>query len=149
MTEAIQAIARAVGETGCYYLATIIGCSFHGGPKDVDVLALFPKALEAGVCDSTCFMKDPAKLAEMLTDRKWQVLKAGTGHELGVSYCIKPGEFEIIRYQRTPDKGETLDDCAHFVYGDGSGKCYIDPYGHSRCVAEGWVVSRRIFRPID
>lgn len=140
-----QRRALAVGKTGCLFLV-LLGIAEEAGAGPRDILATFDMAARRGLVGNDCFMRDPAGFMAILCGGTWTYRKAGPGHELPLDYKCQPGEFDIVRYQRTPGPGETEDDCAHFVRGDGRGTLTVggDPMGASKTVAEGHVVSRRI-----
>jgi hypothetical protein len=94
-------------------------------------------------------VNDAGQLLSVLTSQGWTCHKAGPGHELPLDYVCKPGEREILRYERPAELGDTAStDRAHFVTGDGKGVLIWDPYGDSRTVKVGKVVSKRIFRRV-
>lgn len=154
MLAEVQAIAYAVGKTGCYYLSTL-GVSESAGGAVKDPLETFIWAKKQGILKDDAYMLDPAKLVSALVGGKWVVLKAGNGNDssgsqyaLPLDYRCRKDEFEVLRFQRNSGPGETVDDAAHFVQGDGNGNVLFDPWGDSKTVREGWLVSRRIFRKI-
>jgi hypothetical protein len=134
-----QRVAASIGESGCYFLS-ILYFAEALTRQAVDALVAYQSALDAGYIDSECFVKDPAKLMQMLTGSRWMVRKAGPGHELPLDYALKAGELEILRYERRGN--------AHFVVGSGRGTVAFDPYGVSATVMSGQMVSRRIFTKI-
>ena len=80
-----------------------------------------------------CFINSPDTLLRILG---WPAKYTGV-HE-GPEYECKDDEVEILRFE--------LGNQSHFVVGDGNGRVTYDPMGVSKTVAEGRLVSKRIFR---
>lgn len=143
MTYGVQKIAKALGESGCYFLslckiAEVIAGVFF------DPIHEAAEAIEAGTMGPDCFIKDAGAVVSALTRERYIVFKAGPGHALPLYYVLAPGEREILRYERpNPAGGEPL---AHFIVGDGIGRPSWDPWPESLAVSEGRLVSRRIIR---
>lgn len=138
VTPAPQKAAVKIGEAGCYFLS-ILNIAEAETCIPFDAFAAYHSFTRTGVVRDDCYVLDAGKLMSRLTQRKYDCIKAGPGHELPGDYILRPGEREILRYE--------LNGEAHFVVGDGAGRVAFDPYGESRTVAEGRLVSRRIFRP--
>jgi len=135
----IQAAAAAIGENGCYFFSLGKAVGFEG-----DMLEEYRAAVASEALSATCFVNDAAKILAQLTGSRWDVVKAGPGHPLPLTYCPRPGEREILRFERPdPEGGDPL---AHFVLGDGQGRCLWDPWGESETVRVGIIVSKRILR---
>lgn len=143
MTFGIQKLAKALGETGCYFfsilrLAEMEQALFHDPLYEAEI------ALSEGTMGADCFVKDAGRLLSSTTRQRWMCLKAGPGHDLPIDYALKPGEREILRFELfvAPDSPPL----AHFVVGNGRNQVEWDPWPESRTVASGRLVSRRIFR---
>ncbi len=134
-----QRAAASIGESGCYFLS-ILYLAEATTRRAVDALHVYQLAVTAGLIDGDCFVKDAGGIMTLLCDEKWECVKAGPGHPLPLDYSLKAGELEILRFE--------LGGLAHFVVGRGRGTVAFDPYGASRTVAEGKMVSRRILRKI-
>jgi hypothetical protein len=143
MIFAPQRAAAALGKGGCYVL-----CIFRWVEKlmaiEINPLNEFVRAVERERVAPDAYVNMADILMADFTGGTWEVLKAGDGkdsrgrpYDLPLSYQCKPGELEIDRYEV---EGETD---GHFIHPDG-----WDPYGESRAVREGRLVSKRIFRRI-
>lgn len=140
MTYGVQKIAKALGESGCYFLSllkiaeSIAGCF-------VDPIMEASEAIESGMMRMDCFVQDPARIMMHVTRQRFEVIK------MSPDYKPMPGEREILRYERPdPAGGEPL---AHFVVGDGQGRCAWDPWPESLTVAQGTLISKRIIRRVS
>jgi len=141
--EAPQRAAAALGKGGCYVL-----CIFRWAEKvagiAVDALAEFARAVGRECVYADGYVRQADVLLSSLAGGTWRVLKGGDGldsygkpYDLPLSYQPAPGELEIDRYEIAGEAG-------HFVLPDG-----WDPYGESRAVRDGRLVSKRIFRRIN
>lgn len=150
----IQKWALRVGKTGCYYLC-ILDIASDEHVAGIDVLAYAPLALSTGWIDIEMTMLRPDLVLGQLTGRRWQVLKAGPGHELPLDYELKPNEYEILRFERPLAPGERkTNETAHFNRGKGFGpmdktRILWDPFEGSLAVTAGKIVSRRIIRRLS
>lgn len=150
MRQGIQRTALAVGRTGCYLLS-VLSLAEELGAGPVQPLQLFDAFFSRGWIGEDAFMQAPAEILGFLTGRRWWVKKAGPGHELALTYELKPGEYEILRFERDPRPGEAPSaDTAHFVRGTGVGpfdarRILWDPFPGSQAVTAGRLASRRIF----
>lgn len=140
MTEAPQRAAAALGKGGCYVLC-ILKLAERLTGRLLDPLLEFVDAFNRGRVDCAAFVWQAGALLADFTGGAWVVLKAGDGadsmgraYDLPLSYVAQLGELEIDRYELEGAPG-------HFVIADG-----WDPWGDSRAVREGRLVSRRIFR---
>ena len=149
MIDRIQAKMLATGRTGCYYLcaADVAEC-FLG--RAVDPIEAFSFLVNKGAMNDECYMRYPDKVMELFTGLKWKVIKAGPGHPLPLNYQCRGLEWEVLRYERPKLKDMSDDDCVHFIRGDGTGLPLPggDPMGASQVVAQGKLVSKRIFRQV-
>jgi hypothetical protein len=143
MTFGIQKLAKALGESGCYFFS-ILRIAELEGRLSHDPLYEAEIAMAEGTMGADCFVRDAGRLLSSATRDQWTCLKAGPGHELPIDYQIKPGEREILRFELfiAPDSPPL----AHFVAGNGRSQVEWDPWPESRTVASGRLVSRRIFR---
>jgi hypothetical protein len=138
---AVQCVAALIGRWGCYFLCILRLAEKLLG-KMLDPFHLYVLAVQSHYMRENCFLDFPGGLLGALAGGRWRVLKAGDGldsagnaYDLPLAYVLQPGELEIDRYE-VP--GETE---GHFIDVDG-----WDPYGDSRTVRDGRLVSRRIFR---
>ncbi len=130
-----QKIMETLGKSGCYFLA-IVHLAEDIMKRTFDALQVFLAAIKLGYVKEDCFITMPEKMLEMLTENRWTVMKADKDAP------IIGGSYEILRFERTDPSGTY----PHFVVGDGMGKVAWDPYGDSRTVREGKLISKRIFR---
>ena len=141
-----QRVMAAIGKAGCYVL-----CIIRHAEKlrdcDFSPLAEYGSARMLGFMREDCYVWSAGKLLGHLAGGAWIVLKAGDGldsagkpYDLPLAYVLQPGELEIDRYEIAGDA-----DSSHFVVGDGV-TVEWDPYGDSRTVRLGHLVSKRIFR---
>ena len=145
MIAAVQCVAAFIGKWGCYFLC-ILRLAEKALGKFLDPFHFYILAVHGRFMRENCFLDDPAGFLSSLVGGRWIVLKAGDGadsagrlYDLPLSYVPQPGEFEIDRYE-VP--GETE---GHFIVGDGVTVDW-DPYGKSRTVKDGKLISKRIFR---
>ena len=130
-----QKIFSILGEGGCYFLS-IVHLAEHVTSKYIDAFAVFLLAMGNGMVKDDCFVADPGAVLSFLTQEVWSASKEAAG------YQCKPGELEVLRYEW--QEVSTLH--GHFVAGNGWGAVEYDPYGTSLTVANGKMVSKRIFR---
>lgn len=130
-----QLIAKRLGASGCYFLSIVYLCEKQTG-KQIDVIALYDKALSSGWIEADCFVAKPAELCSYLLGGK---AKVSVRHET-MNYKPKTNEMEITRYEYK-NTGTTY---AHFVCTK-DGAVIYDPYGASSTVKNGKAVSKRIF----
>jgi len=124
-----------IGAEGCYFLS-IVRAAERLHARYIDAYLAYIHALETQLIEEDCFVNDPAGLLGNLTEGKWSVTKEPA------DYKAKPGEIVILRYERK----EPTKTWAHFVLAstDGS-KVEYDPYGGSKTVKDGVLVSKRVF----
>jgi len=126
-----QTIAKAIGESGCYFLSLL-----HLAGAEDSAIGLYQKAVASKIMGADCFIQDPAAILSMSAGGKWSVR-----HE-PADYQPQSNEMEILRYERKA----TTATYGHFVVGDRHGGVIYDPLDASRTVAEGTLVSKRIVR---
>lgn len=145
MIDGVQKLAKSIGESGCYFLSLCKVAEEIRGVKLGDLLDWADIAMRRGLLGPDCFVLDASGIFALLVIPSPEVVKAGSGHPLPLDYQLKPGEYEILRFERpAPDGGEPL---AHFVVGAGDGKTVAwDPWPNSLTVRDGRLVSRRIIR---
>lgn len=99
---------------------------------------MYYKAVQEGWMTTGCFINSPdAIVNELMKPLPIRVQYTGVHEPPG--YVCGPREYEVLRWERGKDWG-------HFVVGDGSGHVAYDPMGLSETVAQGRLVSKRIFR---
>lgn len=134
------ALIEPIRRWGCYLVSIL----FHIWRKlgymftPAMVNELYDAFIEHGWMTKECKILNPGKIFVYLgmkaryTDR----------HEPADRMCA-PDEIEILYFELDrPDK-PTI---PHFVAGDGQGNIMFDPWGDSRCVREGKLISKRIFK---
>lgn len=150
MIFAPQRACAALGKGGCYVL-----CIFRLVEKlmgiEINPLNEFVRAVERERMAPDAYVNMADILMADFTGGSWAVLKAGDGkdsrgrpYDLPLSYQCKLSDLEVDRYEV---EGETE---GHFVLPDryGTTSPGWDPYGESRAVRDGRLVSKRIFRRI-
>lgn len=153
MKEGIQKVALVTGRVGCYYL-TALEFAERRGAKSLNPLTLFPIFLENKWIGEDAMMLRPHLILGYILGGKWEVFKAGPGHELPMDYVLREGEGEALRWERPLRVGEPRSaETAHFNLGSGMGpfdrsRIAWDSFPGSEAVTMGELVSRRIFRPI-
>lgn len=146
MIDRPQRAALAIGRTGCYFLS-ILAIAEETASFRPDPLVEYAAAVQAKTLGDDCMVLDAGRLMTNVSGIAWACIKAGPGHPLPLDYQTKPGEREILRYERPADPREGPGaEFAHFVVGDGSGCLAWDPWGDSAAVKNGKLVSKRIFR---
>jgi len=126
-----------IGAEGCYFL------SMHRAAEEltahyIDPYETYLKAIALHYMSEDCYVAEPALLMQLMTSVKWAVSKEAS------TYQPEPGEVEIMRFERV----DTSKTWAHFVLGDGTGAVAYDPYGDSKTVRSGALVSKRIYRRV-
>jgi hypothetical protein len=134
MNEPRQKLMEILGADGCYIL-----CIVHLGEQQtrerVDAIPVFLDALEKVHVMRNCLVLEAAAILSDIPGVKWSKRTEGADYE------VKPDELAIDRWERTTGSGTVV----HFVVSDGKGGVAYDPYGDSRTVREGTLVSKRIF----
>jgi len=134
MKQNFQASAIVYGESGCY-----LDSLLESAGGSVDRLRYYRRAFDMKWMQEDCYILEPAEILQDLTYKAWICNKQGA------DYKCKPGEVEILRYERVK-AGVTL---SHFVLGDGMGNIKYDPMGdNSPTVRYGTLVSKRIFTEV-
>jgi len=126
-----QTIAKAIGESGCYFLSLL-----HLAGEEGAAIELYEAAVSRKIMGADCFIQDPAALLALAAGGKWSVT-----HQ-PAEYQPKSDEMEILRLERKA----TTQTFAHFVVGDRHGAVLYDPLDSSQTVASGKLVSKRIVR---
>jgi hypothetical protein len=132
----LQAIAKTIGEKGCYYFSLLRLVGFESQALEMYESATAARAGTKPIMDKDCYINDPSALLKLAVGGEWKVR-----HELA-DYMPTDGELEILRFERVIT-GATL---SHFVVGDGKGKVAYDPLGKSQTVRLGKLVSKRIVK---
>lgn len=129
-----QRIMEILGKAGCYFLS-IIHLAEYCTKERIDAIEQFLIALSDGNVQQDCFVVHPDKILSDITGIGWGAKK------VTADYVPGPDELEILRFERQ----EVGNQIGHFVVGDGKGKISYDPYGDSKTVREGVLVSKRVF----
>lgn len=129
-----QKVMETLGKTGCYFLS-IIHLAENITKERIDAIEQFLIALSEGNVRQDCFVTRPDAVLTTATGARWGMKKEA-------AYYLPGGlEHEILRFERQA-VGELI---SHFVVGNGVGGVAWDPYGDSRTVREGKLVSKRVF----
>lgn len=129
-----QKLMETLGKTGCYFLS-IIHLAEYCTKEREDAIEQFLVALSEGNVQQDCFVVHPENILSGMTGIQWGVKKVTS------EYLPGPDELEILRFERQA-VGDLV---GHFVVGDGKGGVSYDPYGDSRTVREGKLISKRVF----
>lgn len=129
-----QKVMETLGKSGCYFLS-IIHLAETATHERIDAVEQFMLALSQGFIRQDCFVVSPALILSELTGIRWGMKKTTA------DYAAGPDELEILRFERQ-DVGALI---GHFVAGDGKGRVAYDPYGDSRTVRDGALISKRVF----
>lgn len=131
----VQRDFEKIGAEGCYFLS-MLNAAEKLTAHYIDPYQIYLKAIALHYMGDDCYVTDPAALMRLMTSVRWTVSKESK------AYQPTPKEIEILRFERS----DTTKTWAHFVLGDGSGGVEYDPYGDSKTVRSGALVSKRIFR---
>jgi hypothetical protein len=129
-----QKLMETLGKNGCYFLS-IVHLAENVTKERIDAIEAFLIALSSGNVQQDCFVVAPWTILSRLSGVRWGMRKEAK------DYPTKPGELEILRFERQ-DIGALV---GHFVVGDGRGGVAWDPFGESRTVRDGVLVSKRVF----
>ncbi len=142
----IQKHFAKLGAEGCYFFS-IREAGRRATGEAMDPYSLFLLAFREGVVTDRGFINDAGKLMSLSTGLPgWKCVKYGPGHGFPLETPIGQDEIEILRFGWDPPGG--AEEMAHFVVGDGKGNVAYDPYGDSLTVANGSLVSKRVFRRV-
>jgi hypothetical protein len=104
----------------------------------IDAYQIYLATIKSGTIGADCYVNSPTGLLNILTGHTWAVSKEAP------EYVCKPGEREVLRYEWQ----ETSTLHGHFVVGDSKGGIEYDPFPSCGVVANGKLVSKRIFRRV-
>jgi hypothetical protein len=132
-----ERLRKEIQEEGCYFMSILFLVNKHTNIKlsPEFINQVFEILVSVGAMSSDCYILDPEAIFQYLN----LPVKYTDQHE-GPSRVCGPDEIEIL-YFFGPAGG-------HFVVGDGKGNVAYDPWGISRAVTEGRLVSKRIFRVV-
>lgn len=129
-------LKKEIKKDGCYYMCLLYFANkYTNTPLSTSRIngTLYFKFIQNKWMEVNCFIHSPGDILRSMG------LKADyTGKHERPDYPCKANEIEIL-YFKGPAGG-------HFVCGDGRGHVTYDPWGVSRAVTEGELVSKRIFR---
>jgi hypothetical protein len=143
----IQRDYARLGATGCYAFSTwLLARRIRGFVRDF--YACFLTARKKNILAPNGFVNEAGNLmGHILDEGGWECEKYGPGHAKPLDTPLKPGEYEILRFEWDPDGEPGTEVLAHFVVGDGKGNVIDDPMGDdSPVVKYGKLVSKRVFR---
>lgn len=129
MNAGIQKICKKLGESGCYLLSLIEGCS-RITKKEYDPILGYQYFLERGWIDEDCFVKSPESIVKYYLNKNVFVIKSNV--------IMKEAIITIAKYY---NKRTGL---SHFVLCTDRGKGIWDPLGNSKTVAEGSIYDYRL-----
>jgi hypothetical protein len=133
-----QWIMERIGSEGCYFLSIVAAAERLSG-KRIDAVEVYETAVENNWMHADCFVINPARIMEYMVGGTWSIRH---DHR---AYKPAPGEILIHRYERK----DTMKTWAHFVLAGSDGNLEYDPYGDSRTVREGQLVSSRVLTRIS
>jgi hypothetical protein len=131
-----QKICYNIGRWGCYLESLCLLAQEYSG-KSVDIVEFYKKALEARWIQEDCLVLRPEEILRDITGKEWTFRKVPKSE-----YIFSTKDWRIACYERRTT-GETV---VHFVYLKKSDGSIDDPYGRSETVANGQLVSYRIFQ---
>lgn len=139
--EPLQIFCKKIGISGCYFLC-ICKVAELILDKILNVTSLYKKATETivnglSIMDEDCFMNNPEALLEIITNKKIKLWK-----EFNLSYIPKENEYIIGCYEWD----DTMETYYHFVLLNAYKMVEYDPYGFSKTVKNGKLVSLRVIR---
>ena len=119
---------------GCYYMSLLfLANKWARHQFDIaEIRRVYEHVVTLGWMREDCYILTPERILGYV-----ELETVYLGHR-GPHYLCGERDIEVLCYQRG---GQT-----HFVTGDGKGHVAYDPWGVSRAVAEGTLVSKRIFR---
>ena len=128
MTEAIQAICKAIGANGCCFLSSL---KVFG--RERDFYALWNECQESGILRADGFLAKPEELAFKLTGKRWKYT------HVAADYHPNPGE-KILNFYK-------FGALEHFTAVDDSGEW--DPLGNSNTRLKGKLTARRLYKEVS
>lgn len=139
--EPLQIVCKNIGISGCYFLC-ICKVAELIIDKVVNVPEIYTKATKTNVygqpiMDDDCYMNNPEALLEIVTNKKITLWK-----EFDLSYIPKENEYIIGCYEWD----DTMETYYHFVLLNTDKMVEYDPYGFSKTVKNGKLVSLRVIR---
>lgn len=139
--EPLQIFCKKIGISGCYFLCVCKVAELILD-KILNVTSLYKKATETivnglPIMDEDCFMNNPEALLEIITNKKIKLWK-----EFNLSYIPKENEYIIGCYEWN----DTMETYYHFVLLNTDKMVEYDPYGFSKTVQKGKLVSLRVIR---
>ena len=134
-----QLLKPRIQKYGCYYMSLLFMVNKYTGrgfnQKDInDMYDLLPDAW----LGRDCYVKSPLDILHFLGFNVKSMRKEGA------KYACRPGEFEILCWERSYTKDGKKKTYNHFTCGD-SGIVTYDPSGISNAVKYGKVESKRVF----
>lgn len=140
---AIQRDYERIGAEGCYLLSLIKAGERLAG-RYIDAYEIYIRAHAAGAIDESCYVYDPAAVMALMMGGRWAVEKQTA------DYRPRPGEIVVLRYEREERSPSGTKTYAHFVLATQDGLAVaFDPYGDSRTVREGKLISKRVLWQVD
>ena len=130
----------AIQKYGCYYMCILFMVNKYINRgfdrKDINDLCEF---IPSGWMGEDCYIKSPVDIFRYLG------LNVDDFRREGADYACKPGEFEILCFERTYMKEGRPVTYTHFTCGNGTGVVTYDPSGVSNAVRYGTLRDKRVF----
>ena len=101
-----QLVAKRIGASGCYFLSIVYLCEKRTG-KQIDIIALYDKALTSGWIESDCYMVKPADMIAYILgiDAK----RVDVRHEV-LNYKLKSNDYTL---RKTRDRNNLRSFCLY------------------------------------
>jgi len=131
-----------INKFGCYLMSIFfIVNKYTNYMFSPDIINdLYKVFVKHGFIDRDCYISDPDAIFDFLCMPSQFTQR----HESIFRRCTED-EFEVLMFRLDRPNCRPW---KHFTAGSGNGTVTYDPYGVSRAVAEGRLVSKRIFRRI-
>lgn len=138
-TRSVQKDFERIGAEGCYLLSLVKAAEIQAG-RYIDPYRVYIEALGKQLIKENCFINDPAGIMALMLGGRWGFEKVPGGTS------TKATDIVIFRYERK----DGMKTWAHFVLANPDGKTIaFDPYGDSRTVREGALISKRVLWQIE
>lgn len=126
---------------GCYFMSLLFLINKYTGKtfgRNV-INNFYEFAILNNWMDKDCFIRKPIDILRHLGYNRTQIKVEGP------EYVCRPGEVEILCFERTYMKDGKPKVYTHFTCGSGGGVVTYDPMGVSNAVKYGKLKSKRVF----
>jgi hypothetical protein len=127
-----------IGKEGCYFLS-LVRAGERAIGRYLDAYYIYLKANELGFLGENCYVFDPVGIMQLMLGGRWAFEKQTR------DYVAKPTEIVVLRFERK----EGMATLAHFVLAGPDGTVEYDPYGQSKTVATGNLISKRVLWQVE